>query len=129
MISPDEIRTLITTYYANLAAMNAEAILDNFAENAISHDPVGEAPTQVNQGLGEFVERLKLFFNRLDTTIESIFINGLSAAVKWKTQGISKTDKIIVFEGITIFEINHHGKIQTTYAYWNPAEIIAQLRD
>jgi steroid delta-isomerase len=43
-------------------------------------------------------------------------------------QGISKTDKSVTFEGITVFEINNFGKIQTTRAYWNPALMLAQLR-
>jgi steroid delta-isomerase len=43
-------------------------------------------------------------------------------------QGISKSDKSVTFEGITVFEINDSGKIQTTRAYWNPAAMVAQLR-
>ncbi len=43
-------------------------------------------------------------------------------------QGVSKTGKSVNFEGITIFEINEAGKIQTTRAYWNPAAMVAQLR-
>lgn len=43
-------------------------------------------------------------------------------------QGISKTDKSATFEGITVFEINNFGKIQTTRAYGNPALMLAQLR-
>lgn len=42
-------------------------------------------------------------------------------------QGISKTDKSATFEGITVFEINNFGKIQTTRAYGNPALMLAQL--
>jgi steroid delta-isomerase len=50
------------------------------------------------------------------------------AAVKWTIQGKSKSGKSVSFEGITIFEFNEAGKIQTTRAYWNPALMIAQLR-
>ena len=31
------------------------------------------------------------------------------------------------FEGIDLIEVNEAGKIQNLYAYWNPAEMIAQL--
>ena len=127
-MSPTEIEALVSSYFKNLAAMNADAVLECFANDAISHDPVGEPPAQVHAGFSEFVERLKAVFTSLDSTIESIFINGLSAAVKWKTQGTSKSGKIVVFEGITIFEINSSGKIQNTYAYWNPEKMITQLR-
>ncbi|HEY9635812.1 MAG TPA: hypothetical protein V6D14_20570 [Coleofasciculaceae cyanobacterium] len=48
--------------------------------------------------------------------------------MKWTIRGISKNGKSVMFEGITVFEVNDAGKIQTTRAYWNPATIIAQLR-
>ncbi len=127
-MTSQEIRAVIDSYYTNVAAMNAEGVLVNFAEDAISHDPVGEPPAKVHEGFSEFIGRLQAVFNSLETAIESIFITGNSAAVKWKTQGHSKTGKTVIFEGITIFEMNDNGKIQTTRAYWNPAEMIAQLR-
>ncbi len=127
-MSPEQIKGIIDSYYTNLAAMNTEGVLTNFAEDAISHDPVGEPPAKVHEGFGEFIGRLKTVFDNLATNTESIFIAGNSAAVKWKTIGASKTGKTIIFEGITIFEINDNGKIQTTRAYWSPAEMIAQLR-
>ncbi|BAZ41588.1 steroid delta-5-3-ketosteroid isomerase [Calothrix sp. NIES-4101] len=127
-MSQEEIQAIINSYYINIAAMNAEAVLANFAEDAMSHDPVGEPPTKVHEGFHEFIGRLQAVFENLQSTIESTFITGNEAAVKWKTQGISKSGKSITFEGITIFEINNHGKIQTTRAYWYPAAMVAQLR-
>jgi steroid delta-isomerase-like uncharacterized protein len=127
-MSPEEIQAVINSYYINIAAMNAEGVLANFADDAISHDPVGEPPANVHEGFREFLGRLQAVFDSLQSTIESIFIADNEAAVKWKTQGISKSGKTVVFEGITIFEINDNGKIQTTRAYWSPAAMIAQLR-
>jgi steroid delta-isomerase-like uncharacterized protein len=127
-MSPEKIQAVINSYYTNIAAMNAEAVLANFADDAISHDPVGEPPAKVHEGFREFMGRLQAVFDSLQSTIESIFIADNEAAVKWKTQGISKSGKTVVFEGITIFEINDNGKIQTTRAYWSPAAMIAQLR-
>jgi ketosteroid isomerase-like protein len=127
-MTPEQIRAVIESYYTNVAAMNAEGVLPNFAEDAISHDPVGEPPAKVHEGFSEFIGRLQAVFISLETAIESIFISGNSAAVKWKTQGVSKTGKSVIFEGITVFEMNDDGKIQTTRAYWSPAQMIAQLR-
>jgi hypothetical protein len=31
------------------------------------------------------------------------------------------------FAGIDVFIINEAGKIETLHAYWNPAEMVAQL--
>jgi ketosteroid isomerase-like protein len=127
-MSAEVMKAVVANYYTNMAAMNTEGVLENFAPDAISHDPVGEAPAKVHEGFSEFLGRLKAVFERLETVTEHIFISGNSAAVKWTTQGAAKSGKIVTFEGITVFEFNEAGKIQTTYAYWSPAAMIAQLR-
>jgi steroid delta-isomerase len=128
MITKEEITNLIANYFINIATMNAEDWIANFAEDAISYDPVGEPPTKIHENFRAFINQLKTVFNKLEATTEHIFIAGNEAAVKWTMQGISKTDKSVTFEGITVFEINNFGKIQTTRAYWNPALMLAQLR-
>ena len=127
-MSPEAIKEVIATYYANMAGMNPEGWIENFAEDAISHDPVGEPPAKVHQGFREFIGQLQAVFVTLEATTEHIFITSNEAAVKWTMQGVSKSGKTVSFEGITVFEFNDSGKIKTTRAYWNPAAMVAQLR-
>ncbi len=127
-MSPAAIESIVNAYFDNFAAMNPEGWVENFAEDALSHDPVGEPPAKVHEGFRQFIGQLQAVFVKLESTIEHIFIAGNEAAVKWTMKGISKSEKVVTFEGITIFEINEAGKIQTTRAYWNPAQMIAQLR-
>ena len=127
-MSPEAIKKIIATYYANMAAMNPEGWVENFAEDAMSYDPVGEPPAKVHQGFREFIGQLQAVFTTLEAATEHIFIASHEAAVKWTMQGVSKSGKNIIFEGITIFEFNDSEKIKTTRAYWDPAAMIAQLR-
>jgi steroid delta-isomerase len=127
-MSPEQIESIVNSYLENISAMNPEGWVENFAEDALSYDPVGEPPTLVHEGFQEFIGQLKAVFTTLEATKEHIFIAGNEAALKWTMRGVSKTQKNVTFEGITIFEINDAGKIQTTRAYWNPKTIIAQLR-
>ncbi|WGV27954.1 nuclear transport factor 2 family protein [Halotia branconii] len=127
-MSPAVIESIVNAYFANFGAMNPEGWVENFAEDALSHDPVGEPPAKVHEGFRQFIGQLQAVFVKLEPTIEHIFIAGNEAAVKWTMQGTSKSGKVITFEGITIFEINETGKIQTTRAYWNPVQMVAQLR-
>lgn len=127
-MSPEVIKQVIAAYFANIAAMNPEGWIDNFAEDAVSYDPVGEPPTKVHEGYREFIGQLQAVFEKLEATTEHIFIAANEAAVKWTMDGVSKSGKLVKFAGITIFEVNAEGKIQTTRAYWNPAQMIAQLR-
>ncbi|MEM6399577.1 MAG: nuclear transport factor 2 family protein [Cyanobacteria bacterium P01_D01_bin.116] len=127
-MSPEEIESIVNSYLANISAMNAEGWIENFAKDALSYDPVGEPPTLIHEGFQEFIGQLKAVFTKLEATKENLFIAGKEAALKWTMQGTSKTQKVVTFEGITIFEINDAGKIQTTRAYWDPKTIVAQLR-
>ncbi|QLE57935.1 nuclear transport factor 2 family protein [Nostoc sp. TCL26-01] len=124
----ETIEQVIAAYFANIAAMNPEGWIDNFAEDAVSHDPVGEPPTKVHEGYQQFIGQLQAVFAKLEATTEHIFIAANEAAVKWTMSGVSKSGKSVTFAGITIFEVNAAGKIQTTRAYWHPAQMIAQLR-
>lgn len=127
-MSTKPIEALVRTYFTKVAAMNPDGWLDDFAEDAVSYDPVGQPPTKVHEGFQEFFAQLQGMFKQLESTIEHIFVAGNEAAVKWTMQGLSKSEKTITFEGITVFEVNEAGKIQSTRAYWNPADMIAQLK-
>jgi ketosteroid isomerase-like protein len=127
MVRPP-IETIVSAYFDNIAAMNPEGWVENFAADALSYDPVGEPPTKVHEGYREFIAQLQGFFDKLHPKTEHIFVAGNEAAVKWTMEGVTKKGKSIMFEGITVFEINAAGKIQTTRAYWNPAAMVAQLR-
>ncbi|MDJ0801054.1 MAG: nuclear transport factor 2 family protein [Calothrix sp. MO_167.B12] len=127
-MTQEAIANIIASYFTNMSAMNPEGWVENFAPDALSYDPVGEPPTKIHEGFRDFIGLLQATYEKLEPTTEHIFIGGNEAAVKWTMQGVSKTGKSVTFEGITVFEINDAGKIQTTRAYWDPAAMIAQLR-
>jgi hypothetical protein len=47
-MSSAAIKSIVNAYFDNFAAMNPEGWVENFAEDALSHDPVGEPPTKVH---------------------------------------------------------------------------------
>ena len=126
-MSPEIISKTIKAYFAALRAMDQRAWVNTFAEDAISHDPVGASPIVGHQKLGEFFETITAAFKEVGLTEDEVFIAGNGAAVKWTGRGKSKQGKDVRFEGIDVFEINEAGRIQTLHAYWNPAEMVAQL--
>ena len=127
-MSKEAIEAVVTAYFAHMATLDPEGWVDFFAEDAISHDPVGHPPVKVHEGFREFFERLQGVFEQLEATPENIFVAENEAAVKWTMRGESKSGKSVTFEGITVFQMNDAGKIQTTRAYWNPVAMLAQLR-
>ena len=126
-MSPEVVSKAVKAYFAALRAMDQQAWVNTFAEDAIDYDPVGAPPIEGHQKLGEFFQTITAAFKEVGLTEDQVFIAGNAAAVKWTGRGVSKQGKKVHFEGIDVLEVNEAGKIQTVHAYWNPAEMVAQL--
>jgi steroid Delta-isomerase len=126
-MSPEIVSKAIKAYFEALRAMDIPAIVNTFAEDAVSHDPVGAQPIEGHQKLTEFFQSITAAFKEVGLTEDQVFVAGTGAAVKWTGRGISKQGKKVRFEGIDVFDVNEAGKIRRLYAYWNPAEMVAQL--
>ena len=126
-ISPDRISRAVRGYFLAIRAMDAEAFANAFAEDGTTCDPMGAPPIVGRDGIREFFNSICKNFKSVGLTEDSVFVAGNGAAVKWTGKGTSTTGREVNFEGIDVFEINQDGKIQNVWAYWNPAEMIAQL--
>jgi steroid delta-isomerase len=126
-MSPEMISKVIKNYFAALRARDQRAWVNTFAEDGVSHDPVGAPPIVGHEKLAEFFQSITGAFKTVGLTENDVFVAGNSAAVKWTGSGVSHSGKDVRFEGIDVFEINEAGKIKTVHAYWNPAEMVAQL--
>jgi steroid Delta-isomerase len=126
-IEPDKISRAVRAYFLAIRAMDAEAFANTFAEDGTTFDPVGTPGITGRAAIAEFLTSVCKNFKSVGLTEESVFVAGNGAAVKWTGRGTSATGREVSFEGIDVFEVNADGKIQTVHAYWNPAEMIAQL--
>jgi steroid delta-isomerase-like uncharacterized protein len=126
-MSPEVVSNTVKKYFAALRAMDQQAWVNTFAVDAISHDPVGAPPIEGHQKLGEFFQTITAAFKEVGLTEDQVFVAGNEAAVKWTGAGVSKQGRKVKFEGIDVIKVNEDGKIQTVHAYWNPAEMVAQL--
>ena len=126
-VEPDKISRAVRGYFLAIRAMDADAFANSFAEDGTTCDPMGAPPISGRAGLREFFQSICKNFKSVALTEDSVFVAGNGAGVKWTGRGISISGKEVNFEGIDVFEVNHEGKIQNLWAYWNPAEMIAQL--
>ena len=126
-VSPDRVSRAVRAYFLAIRAMDAEAFANTFAEDGTTCDPMGAPPITGREGIREFFQSICKNFKTVSLDEDSIFVAGTGAAVKWSGKGTSNSGKEVKFEGIDVFEVNSDGKIQNVWAYWNPAEMIAQL--
>jgi steroid delta-isomerase len=126
-MSPEVVSKAVKAYFQALRAMDQQAWVNTFAVDAISHDPVGAPPIEGHAKLAEFFQTITAAFKEVGLTEDEVFIAGNEAAVKWSGRGTSKQGRTVKFSGIDIITVNEAGKIQNVRAYWNPAEMVAQL--
>ena len=126
-ISADKISRAVRAYFLAIRAMDADAFANTFAEDGTTFDPVGTPGITGRAAVREFLQNICKGFKTVGLTEDYVFVAGNGAAVKWTGQGTSASGKEVKFEGVDVIEVNEDGKIQTVHAYWNPAEMIAQL--
>ena len=126
-VDPERVSRAVRAYFLAIRAMDPEAIANTFAEDGTTYDPVGTPGVTGHGAIREFFSSIFKNFKSAALTEDSIFVAGDGAAVKWTGKGTSANGKNVNFEGVDVFEVNADGKIQTVRAYWNPAEMIAQL--
>lgn len=128
-MSTEVIEKLVAAYLDQMQAMNPEGWVENFAEDAVIYDPVGNPPSKVKEDFPKFFGLLSMVFEKLEISQDQIFIAGNGAAVKWTMRGLGKNGRQGIAEGISVFEINEAGKIQQVSSYWDEAAMMAQLKD
>lgn len=128
MPSHETIETLVQTLFASIRAMDIDAWLGLFAEDATNLDPVGAPPAIGHAAIRQMLEGLTQAFASANLTPEGIFVAGNEVAVKWTAHCVAKNGVSVHFEGVDVIEVNESGKIQSLKAYWNPAAVMAQIQ-
>lgn len=128
---PDEatVRQAVAQYFTAARAGDADAWLDTFAPDAVSHDPWGAPPHRGHGELRAFFEGITDAFDKVALHEEDVFVSGNAAAVRWIGDGTGKNGRKVTFEGIDVFTVGEDGKIQELRAYWDPASVMEQIQD
>lgn len=115
----------IAEYFAAIRAMDVERWVNTFAPDGISHDPVGTPAMHGHEALRQFMRHLTTTFQSISLTEDGVFVNGNSAAAKWKGRAVSRSGKAVDFEGVDVIDCNPAGKIVSVRAFWDPAPVMA----
>lgn len=126
-MTPASIQTLVSRYFAATRAMDPDAWLACFAEDAVSHDPYGTSSIRGKDGLRTFFLSVMTAFKEIGFTENFVAVAGNRAAVKFTARGVGTNGNTAICEGIDVFEVNDRGCIQTMWGYWDPAAMMAQL--
>ncbi|ULA62388.1 MAG: Ketosteroid isomerase [Nitrospira sp.] len=127
-LSPDEIRDRVDRYFAAWHALDPTAWTACFDPDAVSHEPYGAAPVQGHTALKALFHSIAGALREVTIHAQETHIAHNRAAVVFHGQGIGRNGKPVDIHGIDVFEFNEDGRIQTLWAYWDPATVLAKLR-
>jgi len=127
MPTPAVIRKIVAEHFAAIRAMDPEAWVGTFAEDAITYDPVGSVPIEGHKGLRQFYDQIRMAFEKIAITEEEVFVAGNQAATQWLGTGVGVNGADVTFRGIDVLEINDAGKIQKLWSYWDPESLMKEL--
>ena len=118
----------IAEYFAALRAMDTERWVNTFAEDAVSHDPVGAPPHHGHAELRTFLTGVMSLFDQLGLTEDQVFLHSNSAAVKWTGSGVGRNGAKVTFEGVDVIDCNAEGKIILVRAFWDPSPVLSAVQ-
>src|SRR5207253_11353609 len=104
-MAPERIQSVIAQYFAATRAMDLEAWVASFAENATSYEPAAPAPLQGHAALRQLFLGIGGAFQKVGMTEDHVFVSGNRAAVEITGRGIGKHGRALILEGHYVCEI------------------------
>lgn len=121
------IEAAIRDYFRHVSDRNKSAWFALFDRNAVVHEPVGTTPGEGIEGLEEVWQVFTGPFATFRIGADEIHYAGTGAAVRWSAVATASDGRSVDISGITVFEIDPDGRIQTAMSYWDPAAVLIQL--
>lgn len=127
-LSPKQISDAINRYFAAWSSLDPSAYVACFDEHAVVHDPYGSTPHKGASALREFFGGIAHAIQDVSIQADSVYAASNRAAVVFQGKAIGKNLKPVEVAGIDVFEFNEAGRITALWAYWDPAAVLAKLR-
>lgn len=121
------VEAAVSGYFRTLSARDKNAWFALFDKAAVVHEPVGTTPAEGREGLEQVWQVFTGPFTTLAIEIDEVFYSGSGAAARWSASASANDGRRAGFAGITVFEVDGDGRIQTVMSYWDPAAVLIAL--
>lgn len=117
----------IRRYFDAIAHRDVDGWLALMSASVTLHEPAGAIPAQTLEGAKETWKVLTSAFSDLRFEIDAIHVSGSGAATSWRCHAVGVNDAHGQAAGITVFEFDAEGLIETVVSYWDPAALLIAL--
>ena len=123
-VSP-RVQQAVVAWFDARNRRNLASWMETMTPEAVVHDPVGAAPASGREELEETWNATVGPFESLSIEADDMFGGGDSVAVPWSGRVVGQgTGKEIEIEGISVFEIDSEGRIETAMTWWDPGDAL-----
>jgi steroid Delta-isomerase len=121
------VEAAVSDYFRTISTRDKSAWISLFDKSAVLHEPVGATPAEGREGLEQVWQVFTGPFATLTLASDEVFYSGSGAAARWSAKASASSGTTTDFAGITVFEVDQDGRIQTVMSYWDPAAVLIQL--
>ena len=121
------VEAAVADYFRTLSKRDKNAWIALFDPGASVHEPVGATPAEGREGLEQVWQVFTGPFATFTLASDEVFYAGSGAAARWSAEATSIEGNRTNFSGITVFEVDDDGRIQTVMSYWDPAAVLIRL--
>lgn len=127
-VSEQQVREVVGAYFSSLRTMDVDRLHELFDEDALSWDPVGSPPMRVRDKSTNYFRALSNIFEKMALTEDDVFVCGTEVAVRWTGVAMLRSKPTeVTFEGVSVFEVNEDGFIQSIRSYWDKKTLMSRL--
>ena len=126
-LNDPRVEAAVSDYFRTLSERDKNAWIALFDKSAAVHEPVGATPAEGREGLEQVWQVFTGPFATLTMKSDEVFYSGSGAAARWSGEATSILGSRTRFSGITVFEVDDEGRIQTVMSYWDPAAVLIRL--
>ena len=128
-MTTEQVEAAVEEYFEAVSEFDVQRYVNTFAPDGVIEDPVGTPPIQGIAASGANLANLSAPFSEIKHKIQEINVCGLEAAVNWKLNLKTTTNKRITVDGMGVFKFNEGGKIVLVREFWDLQALLSQLQN
>lgn len=118
MPTPEQVKAAAEAYVTASNANDKQAVVDQFAPDAVWFDPVGQPPHVGADGIGAFFDQTRTLADRIEMKLLDVIVCGTEAALVLEIHA-TIGDSVMIMDCVETVEFDDEAKIARMKAYWD----------
>jgi steroid Delta-isomerase len=118
MPTPEQVKAAAEAYITASNANDKQAVLAQFAPDAVWFDPVGQPPHVGADGIGAFFDQTRTLADRIEMKLLDVIVCGPEAALVLEIHA-TIGESVMIMDCVETVEFDDEARIARMKAYWD----------